>query len=242
MTNLVPLSIVIPAFNESERLGPTLRRVIEWADAHWPESEILVVDDGSTDNTVEVAERHSPRVRVLKNGSNRGKGYSVRHGVLESKGALVLFSDADLSTPIEECHKLAQQMTQFDIAIGSRAMAASQVEKHQPFYREAMGKTFNRIVQILAVDGIKDTQCGFKMLRGDIARELFTALTIPGFAFDVELLFLARQRGFSITEVPVRWINDERSSVHAVVDSLRMLRDVVRIRWTHRKGSRQDSV
>ena len=130
MTNLVSLSIVIPAFNESERLGPTLRRVIEWADAHWPESEILVVDDGSTDNTVEVAERHGARIRVLKNGSNRGKGYSVRHGVLESKGALVLFSDADLSTPIEECHKLSQQMTQFDIAIGSRAMAASQVEKH----------------------------------------------------------------------------------------------------------------
>jgi dolichyl-phosphate beta-glucosyltransferase len=239
--NALTLSIVIPAFNEGERLGPTLERVIAWVDGSWPGAEILVVDDGSSDNTVEVAERHSPRVRVLKNGINRGKGYSVRHGVLESGGRLVLFIDADLSTPIEECRKLSQQMPHFDIAIGSRALAKSEVEKHQPFYREAMGKIFNRIVQIVAVGGIKDTQCGFKMLRGEVARELFTDMTIAGFAFDVELLLLAKQRGYSVAEVPVRWSNDERSSVHAVVDSLRMLRDVVRIRWTHRKGPKKIS-
>ena len=227
------LSVVIPAYNEAERLGPTLRKVLEWADAQSFQTEVLVVDDGSTDETVQVADGVDARVRVLLNGQNRGKGYSVRHGVLESRGAQVLFSDADLSTPIAEYEKLAAALRSADIAIGSRAIDRSKVTQRQPFYREAMGRTFNRIVQTLAVGGIQDTQCGFKLFDGEVARALFADITIEGFAFDVEALFLARRRGLRIVEIPVLWANDERTHVHAVYHSLAMLRDVALLRWRH---------
>ena len=171
----------------------------------------------------------------MSNDTNRGKGYSVRHGVMRSRGDSILFSDADLSTPIEECSHLAAALANNDIAIGSRALAASEITQHQPFYREAMGKTFNKIVQLLTVTGIQDTQCGFKLFKGDVARELFGGMTIFGFAFDVEILYLAQQRGYRIAEVPVRWANDERTTVHAVRDAARMFRDVVRIRMNHAK-------
>ena len=227
------LSLIIPAYNEAERIEPTLVRVVQWADKQAFDVEILVVDDGSQDATIEVASSVDPRVRVLSNGTNRGKGYSVRHGVLESRGDHVLFSDADLSTPIEEYERLLAALKTADIAIGSRALDRSKVTNRQPIYREAMGRTFNRIVQTLAVGGVRDTQCGFKLFPGDIARDLFSQVTIEGFAFDVEVLFLARRRGLRIAEVPVFWANDERTHVHAVYHSLSMLRDVALLRWRH---------
>jgi dolichyl-phosphate beta-glucosyltransferase len=228
------LSVIIPAYNEAERIGPTLERVLAWGECLGQVFDIIVVDDGSSDGTVEIASQFGLPVRVLKNGSNRGKGYSVRHGVLDSRGTYVLFSDADLSTPIEDYDRLFAAITAGnDIAVGSRALKDSNVTRHQPYYREAMGRTFNRIVRGLAVPGIMDTQCGFKLFKGEAARELFAALTTEGFAFDVEVLFVAIRRGFRIAEVPVTWANDERSSVHAVFDSVRMLRDVVRLRIRH---------
>jgi dolichyl-phosphate beta-glucosyltransferase len=230
---LEPLSIVIPAYNEGERLGKTLTRIIEWTDQALEEFEIIVVDDGSTDNTVEIAKSISPQVRVVSYTPNQGKGHAVRAGVLASTGNTVLFSDADLSTPIEECERLGSALATADIAIGSRGLPESDIVERQPWYRQTMGKTFNGIVRMLAVRGVSDTQCGFKLFRGGLARELFADLTISHFAFDVEILFMAQQRGYRIAEVPVRWINDERTHVNAFTDSSRMLMDVVRIRVRH---------
>jgi len=233
VNSLEPLSIVIPAYNEGERLGKTLDRVIEWTDAHFSNAEILVVDDGSTDNTVAVAESYAPRVNLVSYRPNRGKGYAVRTGVLASTGKTILFSDADLSTPIEECLKLGKALEKADIAIGSRGLPESDIVQKQPWYRQTMGKTFNRIVQLLAVRGVSDTQCGFKMFRGDVARSLFENLTISRFAFDVEILYMAGQQDYRIVEVPVQWINDERTHVNAVTDSSRMFVDVAKIRIRH---------
>ena len=227
------LSLIIPAYSEAERIIPTLTQVLAWVDSQPFPVEILVVDDGSQDATIAVASGVDSRIRVLSNGTNRGKGYSVRHGVLESRGDQVLFSDADLSTPIEEYTRLQHALASAEIAIGSRAVDRSKVTTRQPFYREAMGRTFNRIVQTLAVGGVQDTQCGFKLFRGDIARDIFSDVTVDGFAFDVEVLYLARRRGFRIAEVPVLWANDERTHVHAVYHSISMLRDVALLRWRH---------
>jgi dolichyl-phosphate beta-glucosyltransferase len=227
------LSVVIPAYNEAERIHRSLTIVCEWAKARPQEVEVIVVDDGSTDSTVDVVGAFLPHVRLIRNGTNRGKGYSVAHGVRESRGESVLFSDADLSTPITEYELLAKALVNADIAIGSRGMKQSNIERRQPFYRQSMGRTFNRIVQLLTLRGIQDTQCGFKLFRGDIARQLFSEITISGFAFDVEVLYLAQQKGFRVVEVPVTWVNDERTHVHAIYDSYRMLRDVIRIRRLH---------
>ena len=233
MKSLGTLSIIIPAYNEEERLGATLSTVLAWTRENLDRTEILVVDDGSSDGTAEVARSFSNDVLLVENGTNRGKGFSVKNGVANASGDTILFSDADLSTPIEETARLAAALEHADIAIGSRGLAESNIVHHQPFYREAMGRTFNRIVRGLAVPGVMDTQCGFKMFRGEVARDLFSALTIEGFAFDVELLFLALRRGYRISEVPVTWLNDDRSRVHAAFDSMRMFRDVIRIRARH---------
>ena len=224
---------MIPAYNEAQRILPTLDRVLAWAGEHPEPVEVIVVDDGSTDATRRIVAEVGDPVRLVCNPGNRGKGYSVAHGVREATGQRILFSDADLSTPIEDYEKLATALGTVDIAIGSRALPTSNVERHQPWYREAMGRTFNVLVQGLAVRGIHDTQCGFKLFRAAVAHDLFGALTTDGFAFDVEILFLARRRGYSIAEVPVTWVNDDRSRVHAVFDSARMLRDIIRIRARH---------
>lgn len=239
MTRARPsLSIVIPAYNEAERLPASLRRVMQWLDESGWQAEVLVVDDGSSDQTVAVAEAFAEqdnRLRVLSLGRNRGKGAAVRHGVQAARCDLVLFSDADLSTPIEEVDKLAQAVADgADVAIGSRDVRDSHIEAHQPWYREAMGRTFNRIVQTLTLPGIKDTQCGFKLFTAPAAKAAFGHMSIEGFAFDVEVLFIARRLGFSIAEVGVRWINDERTTVDPVWDSARMLADVMRVRLRQR--------
>lgn len=231
------LTVVIPAYNEAERIGPTLDRVIAWLAEHVRDYEVVVVDDGSTDNTTEVVARrmlHSHRVRILRNPGNRGKGWSVRRGMLEGEGDHLLMTDADLSTPIEELRHLAPLISEHDVVIGSRATQGARILRHQPVYREWMGKVFNRMVQAVVLPGISDTQCGFKLFRQEVARDVFSRVTTPGFGFDVEALYVARRLGYTIAEVPVVWIDDPATRVNAVRDSARMAADLVRIRLTHR--------
>jgi dolichyl-phosphate beta-glucosyltransferase len=240
MTTSSPwLTIVIPAYNEELRLAPTLRTVRAFLDAQDFTTEILVVNDGSSDATRPVAEKELEGLgdlgRVLDNPGNKGKGYSVRSGMLEARGEWVLMSDADLSTPIEEVLLLLEQREAHEVIIGSRGMKESQLEERQPLYRETMGRIFNLMVQAIALPGIRDSQCGFKLFRKDAARAVFDKVTIEGFGFDVESLFLARKLGYSIAEVPIRWINDPASKVHAVRDSIRMAADLVKVRVRHTK-------
>jgi dolichyl-phosphate beta-glucosyltransferase len=232
------LSIVIPAFNEAERLPATLATLRAWADQRAAPVEVVVADDGSTDATAAVVAAvaaEDERVALVRLGGNRGKGAAVRHGVLRARHGWVLICDADLSTPIEDVDRLAAAAAraEAELAIGSRDVADSRIERHQPRYREAMGRTFNLLVRLAAVGGLRDTQCGFKLLRADAARALVDQLTIEGFAFDVELLYLARQAGYRVVEVGVRWSNDDRSRVDPLRDSLRMLADVVQVRLRH---------
>ncbi|HEX3131292.1 MAG TPA: dolichyl-phosphate beta-glucosyltransferase [Thermoanaerobaculia bacterium] len=231
------VSLVIPAYNEAERLGSTLERAVGYLSRRGAPYEVLVVDDGSRDRTVEVAEGFSDRgVRVIRHERNRGKGAAVRTGVLASQGDEVLLSDADASTPIEELEKLERSLSEAPVVFGSRAVDGADVRQHQPFYRELMGKTFNRIIRLLGVRGVSDTQCGFKLMAGDVARELGAKLTIDGFAYDVELVWLARRRGYPIAEVGVIWVNSPDSRVDPVRSSLSMLRDVIRMRVRHSGG------
>ena len=232
------LSVVVPAYNEEGRIRPTLERIASHLAELGQEHEILVVDDGSTDATVQVVGEIAaswPTVRILRQPENRGKGAAIRAGVLASTGEEVLFSDADLATPIEELAKLRQHLQGgCDIAIGSRAVTGADIRVRQSVLRMLMGKTFNRIVRLLVVPGISDTQCGFKLFRGAVARELFAESHVDGFAFDVEILLLARGR-YRVAEVPVVWRHVEESKVALGRHSSRMLLDVIRLRWRGRK-------
>jgi dolichyl-phosphate beta-glucosyltransferase len=242
----VKATLVVPAYNESNRIEACVRSVAHWARARpggW-DWETILVDDGSTDDTVAQARRAAAQEKhdltVISYTPNRGKGAAIREGVLSSSGDPVLVSDTDLSTPLSEWVKLAERLPTHPIAIGSRAMEQTLVRKRQPLYRQLMGRTFNRFVRLFTVHGIGDTQCGFKLFRGDLARELFRAARIDRFAYDVEILYLAQRRGIAIAEVPVVWINSPESKVAVVRDSLRMLWDLLRIRWMHKSiGSKQ---
>ena len=240
------LSIVVPAYDEEARLGGTLARLVEFFGARSETWEVIVADDGSCDRTaaitLEWAERDA-RVRLVRLPKNRGKGAAVRAGVRASVGDLVLFSDADLATPIEELDKLRARIDDgYDVAIGSRALGDSDIVVRQHPARELMGRTFNLVVRALFLGGIRDTQCGFKLFRGDVAREIFAAAQIDGFAFDVEILRLARER-HRIAEVPVVWRHVEQSKVSPGIDAARMLRDVLilRLRGPRRKPRRDNT-
>lgn len=233
------LSIIIPAYNESLRLGPTLRRVVDYLRQRGGSYEVLVVDDGSADDTSEVARKFEPEgVRVLRQEVNRGKGAVIKVGVLASRGREVLLVDADLSTPIEDLEKLQPRLADAQVVLGSRAVEGADIQKHQPIYREMMGRIFNLIVQLSGVRGLRDTQCGFKLLDGDAARQLFPELQTERFAYDVELVWLARRRGYKVVEVGVRWADSPASKVNPLVDSTRMFWDVMALRWRHRKTGR----
>jgi dolichyl-phosphate beta-glucosyltransferase len=227
------ISIIIPAYNESQRIGTTLDQIKESFSGKPYTWEIVLVDDGSSDDTVAVAREHMPesRLRILPNPRNLGKGTSIRNGMLAARGEFLLFSDADLSTPIEELDKLLSYCQRgYDVAIGSRALKESRLEVRQPWYREFMGRVFNVMVRVLALSGIKDTQCGFKLFTREAAQAIFPKQRLSGFAFDVEILLLARKAGYRIKEVPVRWINSPSSKVSAFRDSLRMFIDLVKLR------------
>jgi dolichyl-phosphate beta-glucosyltransferase len=231
------LSVVVPAYNEEGRLPSSLDRIVEHlARKGWP-SEIIVVDDGSADSTSEVAAAHLGRFphKLLKNEVNRGKGFSVRRGMLASAGEIALFTDADLSTPIEDVELLLQaHEAGADVAIASRAADGAIVVLHQPWLRERLGKVFNLFIRTLVLGGIKDTQCGFKSFRRETVEPIFSRLTIERWAFDVEILFLAKRLGYHVAEVPVHWVNSPCTKVSAATDGLRMAFDALRIRFRHR--------
>jgi glycosyltransferase involved in cell wall biosynthesis len=235
------ISIIIPAYNEQVRLPETLRRIAQYLrDSAWTWHEIVIVDDGSKDDTVAAAEgfaRSQANVRVLRNPGNRGKGYSVRHGMLAARGEWRLFSDADLSTPIEELEKLwcAVATGKEEIAIGSRAIDRSLIGVHQPGYRETMGRFFNGVMRAATGLPISDTQCGFKLFRADVAQEVFSRQLLERFGFDAEVLFIAFRRGYTIAEVPVRWNHVEGSKV-GMLTGFRAFLELAEIRANSLRG------
>jgi len=235
MTAAAPeLSIIIPSYNEEARLPATLERIAAYVSASGRETEVLVVDDGSTDGTAALAETFReklPSLRVLSNGVNRGKGFSVRHGMLEARGRIVLFTDADLSAPIEEADKLITPLENHDVAIGSRAMDRSLISVHESHFREFAGIVFNTIVRIILRLPFVDTQCGFKAFRSERCRIIFEQQRIERFGFDPELLYLARHHGLLAVEIPVRWGHSPATKVNMFRDSIQMFLDLVIIRW-----------
>lgn len=241
------LSLIVPAYNEEERLPATLERIAQYLGEREFSHELLVVDDGSRDATRDVVREFAvtrPWVRLVhyddETGAplNRGKGFAIRMGVEAAVGRDVLFSDADLSTPIEEMERMLPLISRgdCDVVIASRALPESNLAVRQPLHRELMGRTFNKIVQALAVPGVVDTQCGFKAFRGDVAKKLFSLAQIDGFGFDPEILFLARKFGFKIREVPVTWEHRDNSRVNPITAPIGMLRELLEIRWNDVRG------
>ncbi len=228
------LSVIVPVYNEEKTIEGTLRKMSEYLQKNDWKYEIIVVDDGSRDTTRKVVENYKKRnthIKLLRNEVNRGKGYAVKKGIFEANGKYLFFSDADLSTPIEEVEKLLKWLEQgYDVAIGSRGLPESEIETHQPWYRETMGRIFNLLVQAIVMRGIKDTQCGFKCFKKEVALNLFRQQKIDGFAFDTEILFLARKHNYKIREVPIRWINSPITRVHPIYSSFQMLKDLMRIK------------
>jgi len=228
------LSIIIPAFNEEKRLRRALERIRDYITVKGFDAEMIVVDDGSSDGTAKLVEEwraRVPNLRLVSNGRNRGKGYSVRHGVLEARGRIALFTDADLSAPIEEADKLLAALNHADVAIGSRALDRSLISVHQSRVRELAGIMFNLIVRLMTGVNFRDTQCGFKAFIRQPAKIVFEQQRVEGFGFDPEILFLAKRHGLRAVEIPVRWAHDPATKVNVIRDSLRMFRDLVRIRW-----------
>jgi glycosyltransferase involved in cell wall biosynthesis len=234
------ISIVIPAYNESQRLEPTLRRVLDFVSQQTWDAEVIVVDDGSEDQTADIVRNFAENnegecegvVRLVQNPGNRGKGYSVRNGVMNARGNIILFTDADLSSPIEEAPKLLEALEAgADVAIGSRWMRSELQTQRQSLARQALGRGFNLLLRIVLRLDFKDTQCGFKAFRRSAAEALFARQRIEGWGFDPELLFLAGRLGLEVAEVPILWSHDDRSRIHPLADGSRMALEMLRIRW-----------
>jgi dolichyl-phosphate beta-glucosyltransferase len=232
------ISVVIPAFNERERIPATLERVREYLDDSGEEYEVIVADDGSSDGTVdfvEAAARGWPQLSVVALGRNQGKGAAVRAGMLRARGEHRLFTDADLSTPIEELPRLRERLGgACEVAIASRAVPGATIDVHQPGRREMMGRNYNRLVQLIVLPGLRDTQCGFKVFTAQAAVACFEPLRTKGFGFDAEALLRARRHGWEIAEVPVRWSHRDDSRVSALRDSGMVLLDLIRLRFWRR--------
>ncbi len=232
------ISIVIPAYNEERRIGRTIRKISDYLDKNGFKYEIILVDDGSTDSTIkQVLDLDKLNIAIFRNKKNRGKGYSVRKGIQKAKYPYVLFTDSDLATPIEELEKFKPIiMKGYDLIIGSRNLTNSRIDNPQPFHRRAMGRIFSLIVSAIGVSGFKDTQCGFKLFRTDAAKEIVRRQTISGFSFDVELLLIAKTRKYRVKEMPVIWNNNIESTLNPIKDSMRMLKDLMKIRMNAISG------
>jgi dolichyl-phosphate beta-glucosyltransferase len=234
------LSIVIPAFNEEARLGPTLEAYLAYCRGTGRRVEVIVVDDGSLDRTSVVVNSFAsthPEVRLIRLAENQGKGQAVRSGVVNAQGKQILFADADAATPLPELERLEAALDGgADVAIGSRALRDHAVTINARVYRRMIGRIFHALVEVLTVPGVKDTQCGFKLFRGPVAHDLFSRMRIRGFSFDVEVLMMAQRRGYTIAEVPVNWTHQPGSKVNLVTDSVRMMRDLFVIRGRYLIG------
>jgi dolichyl-phosphate beta-glucosyltransferase len=243
------LSIVIPAYNEAARLGDTIKKVLQYLNEQMSSAELIIVDDGSTDDTALIAERSvadagSVLTQVIRNNPNRGKGHAVRAGLLSARSDIALFSDADLSTPITETPKLVDPIKrgECDLSFGSRALDRSLIGIHQPWRREQGGRVFNLIVRAATDLPFWDTQCGFKAFRMNACRPLIAAAVIDRFAFDVELIYLARLAELRLREIPVRWDHDAGSKIDLLSDSFRMVSQVLSIRGRARRGEYETAV
>ena len=236
------LSVIIPAYNESERLPPFLRRAVGFLEARKTSYEIIVVDDGSSDNTAQLVESFAEpglHIRLIRSAYNKGKGAAVRRGMQAAHGHRQLFADADGATPIEELNGLEQALeTGADVAIGSRSLASRSLHHtvYARWHRTVLGLVFNALVQRLGLDGIEDTQCGFKLFRQPVARDLFSLATIDGYGLDLELLYVAKRRGYHIVEVPVNWADQPGSKVHPLRDGISMLRSLLEVRRRSTQG------
>jgi glycosyltransferase involved in cell wall biosynthesis len=233
-------SIVIPAYNESRRIVPTLEKVLAYiAQQRW-DAELIVVNDGSRDDTADIVRRFAeknPTIRLIENPGNRGKGYSVRNGMLHAQGELLLFSDADLSSPIEEAVKLFKVIEEgADVAIGSRWLRAELQTERQPFYRQLFGRVYNLILRVVLGLKFKDTQCGFKAFTRRAAQAVFPRQRIERWGFDPELIFLAQRQQLKVVEVPVKWAHDDRGTISPLRDGTRMFLEVMKIRWNAISG------
>lgn len=230
------LSIVIPAYNEANRLPNTMEKIVLYFYEKGASFELIVVDDGSKDNTAEIilqASKQYPEIRLIRSKQNYGKGHTVRKGVLEARGEYILFTDSDLSTPITELPGLWHALTEegFDIAIGSRSLPEAQILVCQPWYRSIFGQFYPFFVHLLVMNDFRDTQCGFKLFRRNVAYRLFSLLKTKGFSFDVEILLRAKTSGCRVKEVPVIWSNSRESKVLLWRDSFRMLKELIQIRF-----------
>ena len=236
MTEYPRYSIVIPAYNERLRIIATLDAVVACVRRnHW-DAEVIVVNDGSSDETADLVRDfavHAPEVRLMENPSNRGKGYSVRNGIVHAQGNIVMFTDADLSAPIDEAERLFAAIEQdgADIAIGSRWLATSRQTHRQPLYRQFFGRCFNALTRMVMRLPYADTQCGFKAFTRDAAQTVFQLQTIERWGFDPEILFIARKRRFKVKEVPVSWAHDARTRISYLRDGLQMLKELAIVRW-----------
>ena len=232
------LSLIIPAYNEALRLRPSLEKILAWLQAQDFATELVIVDDGSSDGTAAVAHEvleGQATYQILRNEPNRGKALSVKRGLLEGRGRFLLFSDADLSTPIEEANKLLAELEAgADIAIASRQLPGSKLAVHQPWYREIGGRVFGKLNQLILLPGIPDSQCGFKAFKREAAHRVLEHQKLTGWAFDAELLYIARRLGLKIAQLPVTWINDPNSKVKMLTDGMKMVRDLLRAKRLHR--------
>lgn len=234
------ISIIIPAFNEEKRILPTLKKIYDYLSNQDYNFEIIIVDDGSTDKTVHFVKNfvgnYKP-INILINDGNRGKGFTVRSGMLLANGKYIFFTDADLSTPIEELEKcLPYLRNNYDVVIGSRSLPGSNITIRQPWYRERMGKIFNFLVNMILLQGIIDTQCGFKGFKREVVKTIFNKCIVDGFSFDAEILFLARKSNFKIIEIPVKWTNSTLSKVSPGKHSIQMFLELIGIKINDLKG------
>lgn len=228
------ISIVIPSYNESKKIASTLTKIVSYMNSKKLCYEIIVVDDGSTDNSNEIVKELSEKnnkIKPIRNQKNKGKGYSVRKGVLNSKYDLILFTDADLSTPITELDNLMVFLDNYDMIIGSRNLKGSKIKIKQPFYRRIPGKIFPLLVNLIMFQDIRDTQCGFKLFKRKAAIEIFNRQKLNGFSFDVEVLYLAKELKLKIKEAPIVWMNDINSKINPIRDPYKMFKELLRIKF-----------